>query len=232
MNIAVILAGGSGTRLGGPLPKQFMTAAGKTILEHTIEAFEHHARIDEIAVVIRNDYIEEAKAIVERNGYKKVRKILAGGKERYDSSLAAIRAYTHDDDLLLLHDAVRPLVSSRIIDDCLTALDTFRAVAVAVKTTDTIYQVDNNGCICAIPPRSTLRNAQTPQAFRRGTISEAYAIALQDPDFVTTDDIGVVSRYLPHEPIYVVEGEASNIKVTYKEDLPLLERLLQERATR
>ena len=228
MNIAVILAGGSGTRLGGALPKQFLQAAGKTLLEHSIEAFERHPGIDEIAVVIRKDFIAEVEAIVQRNRYQKVRKILPGGKERHDSSLAAIRAYT-DDDRLLLHDAVRPLVSQRIISDCLAALCNYRAVAVAVKTTDTIYQVDEEGCIRAIPPRSTLRNAQTPQGFSRGTISRAYRLALQDPLFTTTDDCGVVSRYLPQEPIYVVEGEAGNIKVTFKEDLPLVERLLRER---
>ena len=229
MNIAVILAGGSGTRLGGALPKQFLQAAGKTLLEHSIEAFERHPGIDEIAVVIRKDFIAEVEAIVQRNRYQKVRKILPGGKERHDSSLAAIRAYTDDNDRLLLHDAVRPLVSQRIISDCLAALCNYRAVAVAVKTTDTIYQVDEEGCIRAIPPRSTLRNAQTPQGFSRGTISRAYRLALQDPLFTTTDDCGVVSRYLPQEPIYVVEGEAGNIKVTFKEDLPLVERLLRER---
>ncbi len=198
-------------------------------MEHSIEAFEHNTNIDEIAIVIRKDYIGMVEDMVANNGYTKVRKILPGGKERYDSSLNAINAYTDDADRMLLHDAVRPMVSDRIINDCLAALYSYHAVAVAVKTTDTIYQVDEDGCIRSIPPRNTLRNAQTPQAFWRGTIKRAYDIALRDPDFVTTDDCGVVSRYLPDEPIYVVEGEASNIKVTYKEDLPLLERLLQER---
>lgn len=229
MNIAVILAGGSGSRLGASLPKQFLEIAGKTIIEHTIEAFERHNAIDEIAIVSKKEFMADVGQIVEKNQYKKVKNILAGGKERYDSSLSAIRAYPNDDDHLLLHDAVRPLVSDRIINDCIRALDTYHAVNVAVKTTDTIIQVDENNCICAIPPRSSLRNVQTPQCFTRGVIRRAYELALQDPDFVTTDDCGVVRKYLPEEPVFVVEGDVSNIKVTFAEDLILLERLLQKK---
>ena len=227
MNIGVILAGGSGTRLGGSKPKQLMVVAGKTIIEHTIEAFEQNSQIDEIAIVCRKDLIPYIDEFVSRNRYTKVKKILSGGKERYHSSLAAINAYTNDDDNLLLHDAVRPLISQRIINDCITALDKYRAVAVAVPTTDTIYQLDKEGCIQSIPPRNMLRNAQTPQCFKRGLINKAYETALKDPAFVTTDDCGVVSHYLPTEPIYVVEGDVQNFKVTYKEDLLILEKFLK-----
>ena len=229
MNIAIILAGGSGSRLGGDLPKQFLKVAGKTIIEHTLDVFEQHPQIDEIAVVSRPDFIGTVRQIVSDGGYAKVRKVLPGGKERYDSSLSALRAYTHDDDNLLLHDAVRPMVSPRIISDCISALDSYEAVDVATMTTDTIVQVDDNNCIAAIPPRQYLRNVQTPQCFRRSTIMRAYELALQDPDFVTTDDCGVVKKYLPEVPIYIVRGEPTNIKVTYAEDLFLMERLCMAR---
>ena len=229
MNIAIILAGGSGSRLGGDLPKQFIKVAGKTIIEHTLDVFEHHPQIDEIAVVSRPDFIPTVRQIVSDGGYTKVRQVLPGGKERYDSSLSALRAYTNDDDNLLLHDAVRPLVSHRIISDCISALDTYEAVDVATMTTDTIVQVDDNNCIAAIPPRQYLRNVQTPQCFRRSTIMRAYELALQDPEFVTTDDCGVVKKYLPEVPIFIVKGEPTNIKVTYAEDLFLMERLCMTR---
>ena len=227
MNIAVILAGGSGSRLGGGVPKQFMKVAGKKIIEHTIDVFESHDLIDEIAIVSRPDYISDVEEIVRANRYQKVRKVLPGGKERYDSSLSAINAYPNDDDNLLFHDAVRPLVNHRIIDDCIKALQTYHAVDVATRTTDTIIQVDKNDCIVSIPPRNYLRNGQTPQCFRRGVIRRAYDIALKDPAFVTTDDCGVVRRYLPDEPVYIVEGEMFNMKVTYAEDLFLLDKLYQ-----
>ena len=217
--IAVILAGGSGTRFGGDIPKQFLKVDGKRIIEYTIDVFECHPLINEIAVVCHHNYLEEMARIVAENRYVKVKNVLAGGKERYDSSLAALKVYTDDDNLLLFHDAVRPLVSERIITDCVNALQRFEAVTVAIPTTDTIYQVNDKQVIVAIPPRSHLRNAQTPQGFRAGTIRRAYDVALADPAFVTTDDCGVVQRYLPEIPIYVVEGDSRNIKVTYPEDL-------------
>ena len=225
MNIAVILAGGSGSRLGGALPKQFLKVDGKEIIAYTIEAFERNPHIDEIAIVSRAEYVEQMREIVTRNQYRKVRKILKGGKERYDSSLAAINAYAHPDDVLLLHDGVRPMVSQRIIGDCIKAMGEYDAVGVAVATTDTIVQVDGRGCIVATPARSSLRNMQTPQCFRLGLIREAYRRALSDPAFVTTDDCGVVARYMSGQPVFIVEGEASNIKVTYKEDLALMQQL-------
>lgn len=226
-NIAIILAGGAGQRLGAVLPKQFLKVAGKTVIEHTLQTFEQNSRIDEIAVVIHPGYVHEMENISARNSFTKLRKILAGGKERYESSLAAIRAYSGEDVNLLFHDAVRPLVSDRIINDCIDALQTYHAVDVAIPTTDTIIEVDEQSHICTIPNRNRLRNGQTPQAFRLQTIQAAYDLALQDPNFQTTDDCGVVLKYLPDEPVYVVRGEQFNIKLTYKEDIFLLDKLFQ-----
>lgn len=229
MNIAIILAGGSGSRIGNDVPKQFMKVAGRQVIEHTIDVFEHCRAIDEICIVSRADYHDHVEDLVVKNQYKKVKKILNGGKERYDSSLAAINAYTDDDTNLLFHDAVRPLVNERIINDCIEALKHYNAVDVASKTTDTIISVDGNECIDFIPNRIYLRNGQTPQCFKRGTIRRAYEVALADPDFVTTDDCGTVRRYLPDEPIFVVAGSNSNMKLTYLEDLFLLDKLFQLR---
>ena len=227
MNIAVILAGGSGSRLGNDIPKQFLKVAGKQVIEHSIDVFENCTEIDEICIVSKPDYIANVEELVLKNRYKKVKKILQGGKERYDSSLAAIHAYTDDDTNLLFHDAVRPLVNNRIIHDCIEALQHYNAVDVATKTTDTIISVDDKECIDFIPNRAFLRNSQTPQCFKRGVIRRAYEIALADPNFVTTDDCGTVRRYLPDEPIYVVAGENYNMKLTYQEDLFLLDKLFQ-----
>ena len=229
MNIAVILAGGSGTRLGNDVPKQFLKVAGKQVIEHTIDVFEKSPEIDEICIVSKPDYVATVEELVVKNKYKKVKKILNGGKERYDSSLAAINAYTDDETNMLFHDAVRPLVNDRIIHDCIEALRHYNAVDVAAKTTDTIISVTEDECIDFIPNRANLRNGQTPQCFKRGTIKKAYELALADPNFVTTDDCGTVRRYLPQEPIFVVAGENSNMKLTYLEDLFLLDKLFQLR---
>lgn len=231
-NIAVILAGGTGSRMGASTPKQFLKVAGKTVIEHTIDVFERHEGIDEIAVVVHPSYIDTIEDIVLRNGWKKVKKILKGGDERYHSSLSAINAY---DDMpeanLIFHDAVRPLVNHRIIDDVIGALERYEAVDVAVAATDTIIEVDRKGeRITHIPDRSLLRRGQTPQAFRLSTIKKAYEFALADPNFKSTDDCGTVVKYLPDVPVFVVEGEESNMKLTYKEDVFLLDKLFQLRS--
>lgn len=227
-NIAVILAGGVGSRLGLSTPKQFFKVAGKMVVEHTVEAFERNSHIDEIAIVSNPFYIAEFENMTIRNGWKKVKKILQGGKERYHSSLSAIESYAGTECNLIFHDAVRPLVSQRIINDVVTALDTYQAIDVALPSADTIIEVEGD-FICQIPDRSRLRRGQTPQAFDLETIRKAYEIALKNPNFKVTDDCGVVRKYLPEVPIYVVLGEESNMKLTYKEDTYLLDKFFQLR---
>lgn len=232
-NVAVILAGGTGSRLGASTPKQFFKVAGKMVIEHTIDVFNHHPLIDEIAVVIHPDYENLMEEIVLKNQWQKVKKILKGGGERYQSSLSAIKAYNQQPDTnLIFHDAVRPLITPLIIDNVVSALDKYNAVDVAVAATDTIIQVNDNGeFITNIPNRNFLRRGQTPQAFKLSLIEKAYELALQDPDFVCTDDCGTVIKYLPNEPVFVVNGAESNMKLTYKEDTFLMDKLFQLRST-
>lgn len=229
-NIAVVLAGGIGTRLGLSTPKQFFKVAGKMVIEHTVDVFERNPHINEIVIVSNPMLVADLENIVLRNGWKKVTHILKGGKERYDSSLAAIRAFEGEEVNLIFHDAVRPLVSQRIVDDVVKALETYQAVNVAIPTADTIIDVEGD-FIDHIPDRSRLRRGQTPQAFRCAVIAEAYRRALKDPDFRTTDDCGVVRRYMPEVPIYVVAGEETNMKLTYKEDTYMMDKFFQLKNT-
>ena len=227
-NIAVILAGGVGKRLGLSTPKQFFKVAGKMVVEHTVDVFERNPRIDEIAIVSNQYFISEFENITLRNGWRKVKRILKGGKERYDSSLAAIKAYADEDVNLIFHDAVRPLLSQRVLDDVIDALCIHTAIDVAVPSADTIIEVEGD-FICSIPNRSRLRRGQTPQAFTIDTIRRAYEKALTDPDFRATDDCGVVRKYLPETHVYVVRGEETNMKLTYKEDTYMLDKFFQLR---
>jgi 2-C-methyl-D-erythritol 4-phosphate cytidylyltransferase len=229
MNIAVVLAGGSGHRFGTAMPKQFLPLAGKTVIEHSVEAFEQCAAIDEIAVVMNADYLPQMQEIINRNGWKKVRKLLTGGAERHLSTLSAINAYEGCSDInLIFHDAARPAVSQRIVEEVVKALQGHSAVAVAIPSTDTVFEVTDTGeFIMAIPSRSRLRCAQTPQAFHIDVIREAYRRALQDPDFTSTDDCGVLLKYCPEVPIFIVLGEVSNMKLTYPDDAVMLERALK-----
>lgn len=230
-NIAIVLAGGVGSRLGLSTPKQFFKVAGKMVIEHTLDTFERNPHIDEIVVVSNPVYVSDVENIVLRNGWKKVKKILKGGKERYDSSLSAIHAYEGGEEVnLVFHDAVRPLVSQRIIDDVCEALKIYEAIDVTVPAVDTIIEAEGDH-IASIPDRSRLQRGQTPQAFRLSVISEAYKRAFKDPDFKVTDDCGVVVKYMPEVPVHLVEGEESNMKLTYKEDTFLLDKLFQLRGS-
>ena len=244
-NIAVILAGGTGSRVGGPVPKQFLELDGRTVIEYSIEAFASHPAIDEVAVVVHPDWRGRMEEIAERLKVKgerlKVRKIIDGGSERYMSSLNAIMAYIDepDDTNLLLHDAARPFVSAEIIDRVTEALKHHEAVGVAVPSTDTVWEVhpDVSGqwsvvgsqCeiprfVARIPERRLMWRAQTPQAFRLPLIRDAYQRALQDPRFQATDDCGVVRQYMPCTKITVVEGDEANRKITFAEDIAEMNR--------
>ena len=227
MNIAIILAGGTGSRMGTDKPKHFIEVDGRSVIERCIDAFEAAPGIDEIAVVMHPQWTALMHEVAEHNTWKKLKKILEGGSERYMSSLNAIAAHLDypDDTNLLLHDAARPWVSQEVIARVTEALKHHEAVAVGIPSTDTVWEVrqdfdrDLSKFIARIPERHTMWRAQTPQAFRLPLIRDAYQCALQDPQFHATDDCGVVRRYLPGTKIIVVPGEEQNRKITFADDL-------------
>ena len=226
--VGVILAAGSGSRTGLSTPKQFLPLGGKTVLEHSVQTFHNHSGIDQVVIVTATEFIEKVQGLVKANNWTKVTAVLPGGKERYDSSLAAVRHFNNNPELIMLfHDAARPLVSERIITDTLKAMETYDAVDVAIPTVDTVVQCDKNGTyMTSIQDRSLLWRMQTPQGFRQKTIEKAYRIALQDAQFTATDDCGTVLRYLPEVKVGIVRGSERNIKLTYAADVSLLEFLL------
>lgn len=227
-NVAVVLAGGVGQRFQTELPKQFAKAAGKTIIEHTVTAFQENEQIDEIAIVIHQNYTHLLENMLMHNHWDKVKKVLNGGSERYMSSLAAIRAYEGEEVNLIFHDSVRPLITNSIITEVVQALETYQAIDVAIPATDTIVEIDKETMtIVNVPDRSTVYNGQTPQAFHLEVIAQAYEKALQDPNFKTTDDCGVVQKYLPQVPVHIINGSRKNIKLTHIEDLYMTDKLFQ-----
>lgn len=231
-NIAVILASGIGQRSEFSRPKQLMKLGGRPVMAHALARFQSHEAIDEIAIVTSQACIGEVEDLVSREGFSKVTRVLLGGAERFQSSLAAIRAYESESDgydlRLLFHDAVRPWVSHAIITNVLEALSYYDAVDVALSVPDTVVLADPaSNRIMEIADRRFVRLGQTPQGFTYGVIKEAYDLALADPAFVTTDDCGVVLKYLPQTPVYVVPGESANMKLTFAEDLLILDKFMQ-----
>lgn len=227
--IAIILASGTGTRFRSETPKQFLKLAGKTVLEHTLDVFERHPRIDEIIVVTAPEQRTLVEETINRAGYCKVTRIVNGGATRQASSAAGMGAVMGDDTKVLVHDAVRPLLDTATIDRCLDALENFDAVDTGIPSPDTVIRVDDEGCIADIPDRSLLRLGQTPQAFRAGLLREAHARAAQDADLQVTDDCGLILRYGLGR-VHVVAGNVSNIKITYPSDIYLADRLFQLRS--
>ena len=214
-NYAIILASGTGKRFQSKLPKQFTKIDGKTILEHSVEAFEKSQYIDQIIIVITPEYNNLACDIVKQNNYKKVVKIINGGKERKDSSYIGVNSIDTQDANVFIHDCARPFVSQEIIERCAQALENYGAVSVGIQSTDTIVEVKNN-IIAAIPKRANLRRIQTPQCFKLDIIKKAHELSKNDSDF--TDDCGLVLKHNLAD-IYMVEGSEKNIKITYPEDI-------------
>ena len=220
MNIVALLAAGSGSRVGLKIPKQFAEINGKPLIANALETFQNHSRIDSVIVVAQPDYFTLIEEIKSKYGFTKIDKVIAGGSERYLSSYNAVIACSDDNDNLLIHDAARPYLSERIIDDLLTCLEECNAATVAVPATDTVYVADAGlSRVVSVPDRRLLMNAQTPQAFKVGTIRAAFSKALADSSFVPTDDASLVLRYLPDEVVRIVAGDSGNFKITYKSDL-------------
>jgi 2-C-methyl-D-erythritol 4-phosphate cytidylyltransferase len=230
--VAVILAAGVGARSGCFRPKQLTKLGGRPVIAHSLDQFQSHPEVSEIAVVTNELCISEIESLINRDHFTKVKKILIGGSERHDSSLSAIRAYADEARMaelkILFHDAVRPLVNGKIISDVIEALNHYGAVDTAIDATDTMISVHaSTNTIETIPDRRCLRHGQTPQGFHYSVIKDAYDRALLDAHFKTTDDCGVVLKYLPSQKIFVVPGDAINIKLTFPNDLLVLDKFLQ-----
>jgi len=227
-NVAVILAGGTGSRVGLSIPKQLIKIAGKTIIEHTIAAMNASDLIDEIIIMMAPGHLDPVREIVKMGGYSKVTKLLEGADTRNGTTNRALAALGDEECNVLFHDAVRPLVSQTIIESCVEALKEYEAVDTAIPSADTVVRVESDRAVIAdVLPRHLLRRGQTPQAFRLSVIRKAYERARADPDFTATDDCTVVLRYLPEVPIAVVAGHERNMKVTEPIDVYIADKLFQ-----
>lgn len=226
---AVIVAAGRGLRMGGSTPKQYLELQGKTVLWHTLRAFEL-SRTDEIIIVCpRGDESFVRDSIVNEGGITKVTAVVPGGAERFDSSFRGIGAAS--GDYILIHDGVRALVGPELIDSVIDALAENAAVCPAVPVKDTIRMADDNGISQGILNREHLRAVQTPQGFHRNTICEAYRRFYEErangADVSdVTDDAMLVERYMGC-PIAFTQGSYRNIKITTPEDLTIAKAFLE-----
>ncbi len=221
---ALIAAGGRGERIGGILPKQFVEIKKKPVLAYTVEKFENCELIDEIILVVPEDYMSFCSYnIVDVGDFKKVKRILSGGKERQDSVYKGLLALPKDTDMVLIHDGVRPFISTEKIGESIERCKKEKAVILALSVNDTVKRVDEEYVVTTLD-RDKLWIAQTPQTFEYRLILEAYKKAIED-GFTGTDDSSLVERL--GFKVRVLQGESQNIKITTPEDLAFAERILE-----
>jgi len=221
---AIIVAAGSGKRMGQPTKKQFLSIGSKPILAYTLDVFDSIDKVDRIILVIPRGWKSYCqKEIIEKYGYRKRIEVIGGGARRQDSVACGLALVSSDCEIVIIHDGVRPFVTRRMIVESIAKARKFGACVVAVPVTETIKMVKRKGVIDTTLPRKYLWRVQTPQAFRLSLIKEAYAKALQDR-FYGTDDAQLVERI--NRLVRIISGDYRNIKITTKEDLILAKRLL------
>ena len=228
---AILPAAGLGTRMAGPQPKQFLTLDGVPILIHSLRAFASVERISTIFVAVRASEMERTQAEIGEYGLSGRAHVVEGGEKRQDSVANALSALpAQDDDIVLVHDAVRPLIDVATIERTIDAVEQHGAAIVGLPAIDTIKQVErtaHGALITSTIPREHVVLAQTPQGFRYGLLQKAFAEAEAD-GFVGTDEASVVER--AGQPVAVVPGSPRNMKITKPGDLELAEFYLRQQS--
>jgi 2-C-methyl-D-erythritol 4-phosphate cytidylyltransferase len=228
---AILPAAGLGTRMAGPQPKQFLSLDGMPILIHSLRAFAAVGRVKAIYVAVRKTEMERVEAQVAEFGFLGRVHVVEGGDTRQESVVHALDALTAEpEDIVLVHDAVRPLIDTATIERTIDAVVEHGAAIVALPAVDTIKQVErtaHGAIITSTIPREFIVQAQTPQGFRFELLEKAMKDAIED-GFVGTDEASVVER--AGFPVAVVHGSQVNLKITQPGDLELAEFYLRQRA--
>jgi ribitol-5-phosphate 2-dehydrogenase (NADP+) / D-ribitol-5-phosphate cytidylyltransferase len=227
---AIILAGGDGNRFGGELPKQFVRLAGDPILLRTLRRL-HGAQIGRLVVVAHPRWIDETRRLIGDAGLPAGMDVavVGGGATRNESTRNGLAALGGaDDDIVLVHDAVRPLLPLEVIQRAVEPIISGRADATdtVIPSADTLVIVDGED-VAEIPDRSRYRRGQTPQTFRVGVLARAYAAAEAAGDLGATDDCSLVLRYVPEARMLAVAGDEINMKITTRIDMVMADRMLQ-----
>lgn len=224
----IIPAGGSGKRFGSELPKQFTELDGIPVIIRTIQVFEQVEEIDAIIVVVHTEWFTKTKKLVEEYGFKKVKEVVIGGLERQDSVFNGLNSKTaKDSEIVLVHDAVRPFVSTELIKRVIETAEDNGAVIPAVKPSETIKEITAKNIVVKTIDRSRLSLIQTPQGFWYDIIANAYEKA-KNASFNGTDSASLV-EFIGFK-ITAVPGEETNIKITTPFDMKIGKMILEDRA--
>lgn len=233
-NIAIIFAGGSGARMGSGVPKQFLEVNGKPIIIHTLEIFEDHPAIDEIYVACKEEYISKLRRLADRFWITKIHDIVPGGETGQDSIYNALRACSKNcsnDDIVLIHDGVRPCITPELVDDVIKSVVENGSAITCTPMYETPVVSREGRMVEDTPPRSEFYTAQAPQSFYLGDILAAHEkLRASGKGYDGIVDSCTLMRSIGKE-VAIVEGNRGNIKVTTPEDLYIFRAMIQYRET-
>lgn len=226
-NVAIILAGGIGSRLGGPMPKQFLALNDKPVIVHTLENFQRNERIDSVVIVCVKDWIGYLQEIIEEYKISKVEKIVEGGESGHDSTrngIFSLRNELSSGDFIIIHDAARPILPQAALNELLDVAHEKGNASLAIPCYETVIFTDNGLSGDKQIDRSNLMRIQTPQAYEYSDMLELYERAEKDNkhNFIYADL--VLIHY--GKTVYFSKGFVNNIKITKKEDIPLCKALM------
>jgi len=230
MNIAVIIAGGSGQRMNHEIPKQFINVHDKPILIYTLEAFQKHPKIDAIEVICLEGWHDILKAYAKQFGIDKLKWVLSGGETAQESirnGVFNLKGVCKDDDIIIIHDGIRPLVDDFVLTDVIQTCERYGNAATSLPYNEQMFVAQDENTTVQYIPRDTLRRVSTPQAYKFGKLEWAYRtafeknIGIQQSTYVNTlmVDLG--------ETLYLSSGSEKNIKITTKDDLELFKVYLK-----
>ena len=231
MIYAAVLAGGSGLRMGGELPKQFLRVGGRPIIIRSIDAFYESGLTDEIYVAVSADYVDYTKNLIAEFCPEVTAHVIIGGKNRNETLYNVLKKIEADgmadDDIILTHDAVRPFINTRIISDNIEAVKQYGACNTVVPAVDTMVHSADGSFIDGIPSRSELFHGQTPQSFNARELLSLYETMTEDEFEIYTDACSVFIKN--NKKVRLVTGDRNNIKLTYPEDMEKAEIIIRER---
>ncbi len=226
-NIGLIIAGGSGNRMHQDIPKQFITVNERPVIVYTLEAFENHPEINEIAVVCIEGWEQVLWAYAKQFNINKLKHVVPGGKNGQDSirnGVMELKKYYDRDDLVLIHDAIRPMVSAEIISDNIRVAREYGNAITVIPCAEAMMQTEDGVVSVGSYPRDRLRRTQTPQAFRIGDICSLHRRALEAG--ITNSVASCTLMIEMGEQVYFSTGSEKNIKLTTVEDIDIFKALL------
>ena len=227
MNIALLIAGGVGARMNQSIPKQFLTVNERPVIVYTMEAFQNHPEIDTIAVVCLEGWENILRAYANQFGITKLKYIIPGGENGQGSirnGVYELEKHFAQDDIVLIHDAIRPMVSADIISDCIVKTRTYGSAIASIPCAEAMLQTDDGVISAGSYPRDRLKRAQTPQAFRLGKICDLHRRALEKG--ITNSVASCTLMEEMGEKVYFSTGSEKNIKLTTVDDIDIFKALL------